>query len=59
MSDFDSRARKAADSVRQQIADNPHNTEKGIRRAAESIDCGAARATLAAMVRGSRAVIGV
>ena len=33
MSDFDFRARKAADAVRQQIAANPISTEKGIRRA--------------------------
>jgi uncharacterized secreted protein with C-terminal beta-propeller domain len=36
MSDFDSRARKAADSVRKQIAGNPHHDEKGIRRAQQS-----------------------
>ena len=36
MSDFDSRARKAADAVRQQIADDPSNPEKGIRRAQRS-----------------------
>ena len=36
MSDFDSRARKAADSVRKQIAGNPHHDEKGIRRAQRS-----------------------
>jgi uncharacterized secreted protein with C-terminal beta-propeller domain len=36
MSDFDSRARKAADSVRQQIAGNPLQPEKGIRRAQRS-----------------------
>jgi uncharacterized secreted protein with C-terminal beta-propeller domain len=36
MSDFDSRARKAADSVRQQIAENPLHDEKGIRRAQRS-----------------------
>jgi uncharacterized secreted protein with C-terminal beta-propeller domain len=36
MSDFDSRARKAADSVRQQIAGNPLHDEKGIRRAQQS-----------------------
>ena len=36
MSDFDSRARKAADAVRQQIADNTSNPEKGIRRAQRS-----------------------
>jgi uncharacterized secreted protein with C-terminal beta-propeller domain len=36
MSDFDSRARKAADSVRLQIAENPLNAEKGIRRAQRS-----------------------
>jgi uncharacterized secreted protein with C-terminal beta-propeller domain len=36
VSDFDSRARKAADAVRQQIADNPSNPDKGIRRAQRS-----------------------
>ena len=36
MSDFDSRARKAADAVRQQITDNTPNPEKGIRRAHRS-----------------------
>jgi uncharacterized secreted protein with C-terminal beta-propeller domain len=36
VSDFDSRARKAADAVRQQIADNTSNPEKGIRRAQRS-----------------------
>jgi uncharacterized secreted protein with C-terminal beta-propeller domain len=36
MSDFDSRARKAADSVRQQIGENPLHDEKGIRRAQRS-----------------------
>ena len=36
MSDFDSRARKAADAVRQQIADSTSNPEKGIRRAQRS-----------------------
>src|SRR4029450_10175159 len=36
MSDFDSTARKAADSVRLQIAENPLNAEKGIRRAQRS-----------------------
>jgi uncharacterized secreted protein with C-terminal beta-propeller domain len=36
MSDFDSRARKAAGSVRQQIAGNPLHDEKGIRRAQRS-----------------------
>ena len=36
MSDFDSRARKAADSVRQQIAEYRPDTEKGIRRAQRS-----------------------
>ena len=36
MSDFDSRARKAADAVRQQIADNTSHPEKGIRRAQRS-----------------------
>jgi hypothetical protein len=37
MSDFDFRARKAADAVRQQIAANPISTEKGIRRAQRSL----------------------
>jgi uncharacterized secreted protein with C-terminal beta-propeller domain len=37
VSDFDSRARKAADAVRQQIAANPLSTEKGIRRAQRSL----------------------
>ena len=36
MSDFDSRARKAADAVRQQIAENASDSEKGIRRAQQS-----------------------
>ena len=36
MSDFDSRARKAADAVRHQIADNTFHPEKGIRRAQRS-----------------------
>jgi uncharacterized secreted protein with C-terminal beta-propeller domain len=36
MSDFDSRARKAADAVRQQIAENTPHHEKGIRRAQRS-----------------------
>ena len=36
MSDFDSRARKAADAVRQQIAENASDSEKGIRRAQRS-----------------------
>ena len=36
MSDFDSRARKAADSVRQQIAESTPHHEKGIRRAQRS-----------------------
>ena len=36
MSDFDSRAHKAADSVRQQIAANPLHDEQGIRRAQRS-----------------------
>jgi uncharacterized secreted protein with C-terminal beta-propeller domain len=36
MSDFDSRARKAADAVRQQLADNTSHPEKGIRRAQRS-----------------------
>jgi uncharacterized secreted protein with C-terminal beta-propeller domain len=36
MSDFDSRARKAADAVRQQLAENTPNPEKGIRRAQRS-----------------------
>ena len=36
MSDFDSRARKAADAVRQQIAENAAHPEKGIRRAQRS-----------------------
>ena len=36
MSDFDSRARKAADAVRQQIAENTPHPEKGIRRAQRS-----------------------
>ena len=36
MSDFDSRARKAADAVRQQIAENTPQYERGIRRARRS-----------------------
>ena len=36
MSDFDSRARKAADAVRRQIAENTSQPEKGIRRAQRS-----------------------
>ena len=36
MSDFDSRARKAADAVRHQIAQSTPDTEKGIRRAQRS-----------------------
>ena len=36
MSDFDSRARKAADAVRQQFADNTPHLEKGIQRAQRS-----------------------
>ena len=36
MSDFDSRARKAADAVRQQIVENPAQHETGIRRARRS-----------------------
>ena len=36
MSDFDSRARKAADAVRQQIAENASDCQKGIRRAQRS-----------------------
>jgi uncharacterized secreted protein with C-terminal beta-propeller domain len=36
MSDFDSRARKAADAVRRQIAENTPHAEKGIRRAQRS-----------------------
>jgi uncharacterized secreted protein with C-terminal beta-propeller domain len=36
VSDFDSRARKAADAVRQQIAENASDSEKGIRRAQRS-----------------------
>jgi uncharacterized secreted protein with C-terminal beta-propeller domain len=36
MSDFDKRARKAADAVRQQIAENTPHPEKGIRRAQRS-----------------------
>jgi uncharacterized secreted protein with C-terminal beta-propeller domain len=36
VSDFDSRARKAADAVRQQIAENTSDSEKGIRRAQRS-----------------------
>ena len=36
MSDFDARARKAADAVRQQIADSTPHPEKGIRRAQRS-----------------------
>jgi uncharacterized secreted protein with C-terminal beta-propeller domain len=36
MSDFDSRARKAADAVRRQIAESTPDTEKGIRRAQRS-----------------------
>jgi len=36
MSDFDSRARKAAEAVRQQIAENAAHPEKGIRRAQRS-----------------------
>jgi uncharacterized secreted protein with C-terminal beta-propeller domain len=36
MSDFDSRARKSADAVRQQIAENTANHEQGIRRAQRS-----------------------
>jgi uncharacterized secreted protein with C-terminal beta-propeller domain len=37
MSDFDSRARKAADAVRQQIAESTPHHEKGIRRAQRSL----------------------
>jgi uncharacterized secreted protein with C-terminal beta-propeller domain len=36
MSDFDTRARKAADAVRQQIAESTTHPEKGIRRAQRS-----------------------
>jgi uncharacterized secreted protein with C-terminal beta-propeller domain len=36
MSDFDSRARKAADAVRRQIAESTSHPEKGIRRAQRS-----------------------
>ena len=36
MSDFDSRARKAADAVRQQLAEDTPHLEKGIRRAQRS-----------------------
>ena len=36
MSDFDSRARKAADAVRRQIAKSTPDLEKGIRRAQRS-----------------------
>jgi uncharacterized secreted protein with C-terminal beta-propeller domain len=36
VSDFDSRARKAADAVRQQIAENTSDSEKGSRRAQRS-----------------------
>jgi uncharacterized secreted protein with C-terminal beta-propeller domain len=36
MSDFDSRARKAADAVRRQIAESSPDAEKGIRRAQRS-----------------------
>ena len=36
MSDFDSRARKAADAVRQQVAESTFHPEKGIRHAQRS-----------------------
>jgi hypothetical protein len=36
MSDFDTRARKAADAVRRQIVENTRHTEKGIRHAQRS-----------------------
>ncbi|HJV13947.1 MAG TPA: beta-propeller domain-containing protein [Propionibacteriaceae bacterium] len=36
MSDFESRARKAADAVRHQIAESTHQPDKGIRRAQRS-----------------------
>ncbi len=36
MSDFESRARKAADAVRQQITEHTSDAEKGIRRAQRS-----------------------
>jgi uncharacterized secreted protein with C-terminal beta-propeller domain len=36
VSDFDSRARKAADAVRQQITENASDSERGIRRAQRS-----------------------
>jgi uncharacterized secreted protein with C-terminal beta-propeller domain len=53
MSDFDSRARKAADSVRQQIAQNPLHDEKGIRRAQRST----ARAVIPSAVAAAAVII--
>jgi uncharacterized secreted protein with C-terminal beta-propeller domain len=50
MSDFESRARKAADAVRQQIAENPSEPEKGIRRAQRSPGRAAIPAAVAAAV---------
>jgi uncharacterized secreted protein with C-terminal beta-propeller domain len=50
MSDFDSRARKAADAVRKQIADNTFKPEKGIRRAQRSHPRTAIPAIAAAVV---------
>jgi uncharacterized secreted protein with C-terminal beta-propeller domain len=55
MSDFDSRARKAADAVRKQIADNTFNPEKGIRRAQRS----PARMTIPAIAAAIVLIAGV
>jgi hypothetical protein len=55
MSDFDSRARKAADSVRQQIAGNTSHSEKGIRRAQRS----AARVAIPSAVAALALIAGV
>jgi uncharacterized secreted protein with C-terminal beta-propeller domain len=55
MSDFDSRARKAADSVRQQIAGSTFHSEKGIRRAQRS----AARVVIPSAVAAVALIAGV
>ena len=54
MSDFDSRARKAADAVRQQIAENTPDLEKGIRRAQRST---AARVAIPSAVAAAAVLI--
>ena len=59
MSDFETRARKAAEAVRRQIAENPVHHDEGIRRAQRSPARFAVPTAVAAAVLIGAVAIGV